>query len=285
MPRFLCFGVAVVALTVFSGCDVDETVASVVTCETARDCAQFGSGATCVRNVCALGDGTGTRDVGSGVDTGTSDTGGNQSDTGVVMLDTGVVNDTGSGGDTCVRACTGRECGPDGCGGTCGTCSGGETCSGGTCAGSTTLNCNEIIGCINECSDQTCYEGCIAQGSPTAQSQIGALLTCIDNNCTGLSGEEFQACQNDECRTELRTCQASSAGTDSCSEVVDCILPCADEACVQTCYRSGTLDAQESANAYLVCAVDFCEAETTIAGFYECAETNCPTEAATCASN
>ncbi|HEY3452775.1 MAG TPA: NBR1-Ig-like domain-containing protein [Myxococcales bacterium] len=39
----------------------------------------------------------------------------------------------------CARQCTGKDCGPDGCGGSCGTCLGGQICGGdGKCAASST---------------------------------------------------------------------------------------------------------------------------------------------------
>jgi hypothetical protein len=38
-----------------------------------------------------------------------------------------------------VPACSGKQCGPDGCGGSCGTCSGGQQCSGNTCVCNPTL--------------------------------------------------------------------------------------------------------------------------------------------------
>ena len=39
--------------------------------------------------------------------------------------------------DACEPACAGRDCGDDGCGGTCGSCTGGAACQGGVCTGPT----------------------------------------------------------------------------------------------------------------------------------------------------
>lgn len=47
--------------------------------------------------------------------------------------DTGHISDYCVCGGECVPACGERECGMDGCGGSCGTCEGGESCSAGTC--------------------------------------------------------------------------------------------------------------------------------------------------------
>ena len=50
-----------------------------------------------------------------------------------------------SGGDTCEGSCSGRSCGSDGCGGSCGTCSGTQTCSAsGQCQGGSTGSCTTI---------------------------------------------------------------------------------------------------------------------------------------------
>ncbi len=66
---------------------------------------------------------------------GSTDTNASDTHTGA---DTSTGVDSGTGTDTnpppCVPMCSGRECGADGCGGTCGTCGSTETCdSAGTC--------------------------------------------------------------------------------------------------------------------------------------------------------
>ncbi len=57
-------------------------------------------------------------------------------------------------GKPAVSACGARKCGDDGCGGTCGTCGAGESCSAeGQCTGSTT--------CTPSCAGKTCgSDGC-----------------------------------------------------------------------------------------------------------------------------
>lgn len=51
--------------------------------------------------------------------------------------------------DTCVAQCAGRECGPDGCGGLCGSCQGNDSCIDGNCV------------CIPDCSNKVCGDnGC-----------------------------------------------------------------------------------------------------------------------------
>jgi hypothetical protein len=62
--------------------------------------------------------------------------------------------DDGAAGDGCVRNCSGRQCGSDGCGGTCGTCATGQVCStlSGTCC---TPNCGSM-----ECGPNGCGGSC-----------------------------------------------------------------------------------------------------------------------------
>ncbi|MDD3647592.1 MAG: hypothetical protein PHS44_03795 [Candidatus Dojkabacteria bacterium] len=56
----------------------------------------------------------------------------------------------------CVPSCTGKECGSDGCGGSCGTCTGEETClPSGTCQKSCTPDCEG-----KECGNDGCGGSC-----------------------------------------------------------------------------------------------------------------------------
>ena len=58
----------------------------------------------------------------------------------------------GGGGYVCTRQCGGKNCGDDGCGGTCGTCAQGFACSlAGTC----------MAGCARQCGGKSCGDdGC-----------------------------------------------------------------------------------------------------------------------------
>ncbi|NMB74068.1 MAG: hypothetical protein GYA21_02940 [Myxococcales bacterium] len=52
---------------------------------------------------------------------------------------------------TCTPQCTGKECGPDGCGGSCGTCPANQTCD----------NAGQCIGCTPQCQGKQCGpDGC-----------------------------------------------------------------------------------------------------------------------------
>ena len=108
--------------------------------------------------------------------------------------------DTATGGDTrpasdvstdtgCTPACSGRECGSDGCGGSCGTCPGGAPCKAdGTCT--CTPDCTGKAcgddGCGGSCgdcaSDQTCTSGACTGGACGAVT-CGSAATCC--HCSG----------------------------------------------------------------------------------------------------
>ncbi len=72
----------------------------------------------------------------------------------------------GVGSCICMPQCTGRACGSDGCGGTCGSCDAGTMCSGGTCA------------CVPQCTGRGCGpDGC-----------GGTCGTCASGTCNTTTG-------------------------------------------------------------------------------------------------
>lgn len=96
--------------------------------------------------------------------------------------------DTGStDGVICQPSCPGRECGPDGCGGTCGDCGEAEFCNAGICQ----LGCVSDDGCtepgvsvcVDEKSHQTCVQvvsGCYQWGE-TKSCEEG--FVCANGGC------------------------------------------------------------------------------------------------------
>jgi hypothetical protein len=63
------------------------------------------------------------------------------------------LNITASGG--CTPDCTGKNCGDDGCGGSCGTCSGGQVCNSGVCEDPPASGCTVISGAGTYTGDTT----------------------------------------------------------------------------------------------------------------------------------
>lgn len=187
----------------------------------------------------------------------------------------------------CVPSCGGRECGDDGCGGRCGICSGGETCSEGVCVNSATGDCRDIVDCVNanRCADQVCIDGCLTTATPTAQARFADFFGCIEDNCFAVSDpEEFAACQQSACGDELTACVGgtSTGGTATCSEVASCLLSCDSEACATSCIADGTPAAQAQASALFNCAVDACGDFVDGEAFQGCVIEACPEQAFAC---
>ncbi len=150
----------------------------------------------------------------------------------------------------CTPNCAGLQCGSDGCGGSCGTCASGQTCSNGVCTAAcptgqtqcngscvdTSTDPNNCGACGNVCaSGQTCSGGtCSGGGCPVGQTLCGG--TCTDtssdpNNC-GACGNvcaSGQTCSGGTCAggggsCAHPICTAGAALTSSCD-------PCAGSVC------------------------------------------------------
>ncbi len=133
---------------------------------------------------------------------------------------TGSVCDPTTHSCQCVPNCTGKSCGDDGCGGSCGTCLGGQTCTNGACS------------CPSGylCSDSTCHECCADADCPTNQVCDRQSQTCVcAPNCTD------KTCGGDGCGGSCGACPdgqtCTASGTCACSTG----FLCADGACHQCC--------------------------------------------------
>jgi hypothetical protein len=97
---------------------------------------------------------------------------------------------------TCTPSCTGKQCGEDdGCGGGCqtGTCAGGGTCSNGMCVGACTPDCSGkncgSDGCGGKCG--SCAEGFTCSGAGVCQCKPTCATTgylCGSDGCGGICG-------------------------------------------------------------------------------------------------
>jgi hypothetical protein len=77
--------------------------------------------------------------------------------------------------------------------------------------GGGTLSCREIMEqCDSACTQPFCLHGCTNQGTPEAQPQHDALLSCGERN--GCTDEE---CMRTNCMGEFETCQGLAAGAES----------------------------------------------------------------------
>lgn len=248
---------------------------------------------------------------GSGEDEPGEDTGGWNNDLSFVG------NDTEPGIDTvqvdtpetdvpaeevaCVPACSGKDCGPDGCGDFCGECTGTKLCNGegkcvapedpcadkecgpdgkggscGECGYPTTCNaegqctatkenlsCKEILFCYNDCeaNDDACLDECYEAGTETAKAIEDALETCLAAN--GFA----------ECKSDV-TCQDKIIA-DYCQDEYDACLPPGTLTCEEI---NGCVDNCPE-ETFTACATD-CITDGTVIGqeqygtFVDCAIAN-----------
>jgi hypothetical protein len=131
----------------------------------------------------------------------------------------------------CVPDCTGKTCGSDGCGGTCGTCTPPNTCVGGTCE--CTADCSgkcggEDDGCGGVCPNIDCKIG-------VAVCVAGECVPCTAD-CSGKCGGEDDGCGGvcpNVCKIGVAVCVAG--------ECVPCTADCSgkcggeDDSCGGVC--------------------------------------------------
>lgn len=110
---------------------------------------------------------------------------------------------------TCVPDCGGKECGDDGCGGSCGTCAVGAWCdNNGLCqtqGGPQT--CEEIDSCIGTCGDdQTCAQACYDTADPSAQALYEDIVDCILAECPDWDSACINTAIAGACLTPYEAC-------------------------------------------------------------------------------
>jgi hypothetical protein len=128
-----------------------------------------------------------------------------------------------------------------------------ETCA--TCVGDSC--CNEVKTCA---ADTACY-ACLTGGGATCATNplYTAIDTCWENNCTAactVTGEctlQFTqaactACMNQKCEAQCITASDDA----NIGDYIDCVQPCTDQACIDTC------DGQFPTTAAAVAALDSC---------------------------
>ena len=89
----------------------------------------------------------------------------------------------------CVPDCSGKTCGDNGCGGSCGSCPTGDTCSSGMCVPICTPNCSG-----KTCGDNNCGGSCGSCGSELCHDGV---ICCVTEN-QGCGGDQ-RCCATDRC--------------------------------------------------------------------------------------
>ena len=140
----------------------------------------------------------------------------------------------------CVPQCGGRDCGPDGCGGSCGDCGLMEDCQGGVCRDQ----------CVPQCAGRECGgDGCNGRCGECGDDQV-----CNDGAC------------EDEC---VPSCDGRNCGDDGCDGV--CGL-CDDE---QLCNQGVCDDVCQPACADRECGGDGCGGECGMCDPGVCVDGSC----------
>ena len=122
-----------------------------------------------------------------------------------------------NGSCSCVADCTGRQCGSDGCDGSCGSCPDGAACEGGTCV--CQADCAGKVcgpdGCGGLCGQCPAGEGCVS-GACACVPACGEGL-CGDDGCGGSCGQcaGDQECVNGRCVCTFN-CIDRECGSDGC---------------------------------------------------------------------
>ena len=134
----------------------------------------------------------------------------------------------------CTPSCAGKQCGGDGCGGSCGSCNNGASCSGGQCVkGSCGGHCGsqEPVSCGNKCQcycDAVCFQYgdccddvCTQCGGTFPDTcctpQCGG-KQCGDDGCGGSCGScgvGFE-CASNQCAVCQPKCDGKVCGGDGC---------------------------------------------------------------------
>ena len=189
--------VSLMSVCASAGCNEDITPLACEPDSTETECAAD-DGSSAERDS-TDGDDTAT-DAGSG-DAGRDDAG---------SMDDDVPPLTELDVDVCEPDCRFRDCGPDGCGGTCGTCATDAICDDGVCIDvpSGDLGCVDIVDCINFCETEGCGTECYESGRPESQALFADVYECIVRNCADFAGdpEAYGDCQYEFCYPELEAC-------------------------------------------------------------------------------
>lgn len=172
----------------------------------------------------------------------------------------------------CVTDCAGKDCGDDGCGGSCGSCPPGVPC--------VVYQCNCTPDCAGkECGFDSCGGFC-GNGNAATQGCTGDEVCeygtcglpclplcdgqeCGSDGCDGSCG----TCPCDDCSPEEIVCSNGLCQEPlacDCACIFDCFDTCpqGDQACYQNCINSATIPGQVTYSKLMVCLDD--------SGYFDC---------------
>src|SRR5688572_1506255 len=133
----------------------------------------------------------------------------------------------------CVPDCRGKDCGPGGCGGSCGTCGGGSDCVNGICVCP-----SETEMCQGTCVTPLCLSG-MARNPITCGCCARPGQDCSGDCCSGRCDTtpepgDFEACRG---QREGEPCQFNEqCSSELCTDTV-CRCPSNRQPCQGQCYQ------------------------------------------------
>lgn len=134
---------------------------------------------------------------------------------------------TGQCTASCTPTCSGRQCGPDGCGGTCGQCLSGQTCNSGSgqCTSSCTPQCSG-----RECGPDGCGALCgQCLSGETCNTTTGQCASSCTPQCGG------KQCGPDGCGGVCGQCLSAQ----ECNGTGQCVTPCVPSCDGKQCGDNG----------------------------------------------
>ena len=211
----------------------------------------------------------------------------------------------------CEPDCTGRECGPDQCGGTCGACADNHLCvedrvcvcepqcfqktcgadgCGGSCWDGFTCPCDDGIAICGPPRNVCFGKECGPDGWGGSCGDCGGDDLCINGQCICTPECEGKACGDDGCGGTCGFCPDGSmcsgddcSSLESCKEMLDCLLVCSDDlwGCWQSCSLAATPEIAFQTEELLVCLDGACAA-LDVGCFLTWSNTACASELSSC---
>ncbi len=147
--------------------------------------------------------------------------------------------------------------------------------------------CLDVMQCINECvpDGRFCDADCYGEGNPSARSAYNGALSCLVESCG--EARDPGACYEERCGAAIAACDAAGptprpdpgVPPASCSELLECVTSCEDEACATACAERGAPEANARLEALFGCAADRCAAvQDDVDRYTDCSYEECGTE-------
>lgn len=156
------------------------------------------------------------------------------------------------------------------------------------CTGSGSSDCKTYADCLAQCgSSATCTSGCTNQVSEQGGKDYYGLMSCVDNQCGGLSGQDQLSCAQSSCKQSWDKCFGSGVYLyTTCLQVAQCQGKCGgDTTCAKACKSAASPLAQAAVDAFINCRENKCGTfcvNTASPNCSACITQYCATELATC---